>query len=67
MPNFVAAPQPDMPSLLEQTLCEDGHALLGEVGPHLSRAGACWWLSVTNLTTVGYGGIVSAPAPLLPR
>ena len=33
---------------------------------HLSLPEACFWLSVTNLTTIGYGSIVGSlgtPAP----
>ena len=62
----VHASKPCAAGLPNQAMCEDGRELLGELPPHLSRAGACWWLSVTNLTTVGYGGIVSGPFTLHP-
>lgn len=40
-----------------QVLHDDGD-LFGELSQHISLAEACFWLSVTNLTTIGYGNIV---------
>jgi hypothetical protein len=37
---------------------ETSDDLLGEFS-HMTLAEGCFWLSVTNLVTIGYGGIVS--------
>ena len=37
---------------------ETSDDLLGDFS-HLSMAEGCFWLSVTNLVTIGYGSIVS--------
>jgi hypothetical protein len=40
-----------------QVLHDDGD-MLGKLSHHISLQEACFWLSVTNLTTIGYGNIV---------
>jgi hypothetical protein len=46
-----------------QVICEERHHLMGEIPDHMSLAEACFWFSVNNLLTIGYGAIVS-PLPL---
>ncbi len=41
-------------------ICEERHHLLGEIPTHMSLAEACFWFSVNNLLTIGYGAVVSS-------
>lgn len=45
-----------------QVICDDRSHLMGEIPPHMSLAEACFWFSVNNLMTIGFGGLVGTSA-----
>ncbi len=46
------------PAIMQVAYDETSDDLLGEFS-HMTLAEGCFWLSVTNLVTIGYGSIVS--------
>jgi hypothetical protein len=48
-----------------QVICDERSHLMGEVPPQMSLAEACFWFSVNNLLTIGFGGLVCHPSPHL--